>query len=83
MPPEEPQGLVALKLDIDGSALICRGERVFPSHGPLKISWYTATANTPKGYVPILDGVVFGYRDSIASIAKVDRFSLTRVGERY
>jgi hypothetical protein len=83
MPPEEPQGLVALKLDMDGTALTCRGERVFPSHGPLRISWYTATANTPQGYVQILDGVVFGYKDSIASIVEVDRFSPRRVGERY
>lgn len=83
MPPEEPQGLVALKLAIENSTLICRGQRVFPIHGPLKISWYTATANTPKGYVPILDGVVFGYKDTISSIVEVDRFSPTLVGERY
>lgn len=83
MPPEEPQGLVALELDIEGTALVCRGERVFPSSGQLRISWYTATPNTPPGYTAILDGVVFGYAASISSIIKVDRFSPTRVGERY
>lgn len=83
MPPEEPQGLIALRLDVEGDALVCHGVRVFPRQGALRISWYTATANTPRGYVPILDGVVFGYGDSIANVVAVDRFSPTRVGERY
>jgi len=83
MPPEEPQGLVALKLDLHGTDLLCHGARVFPKSGPLRISWYTSTAKTPKGYVPILGGVVFGYQDSIERIVDVDQFRPTRVGTRY
>ena len=62
MPPEEPQGLVALSLDFDKGALLCRGERVFPRQGQLKISWYTASTRKPESYIPILDGLVVAYK---------------------
>lgn len=83
MPPEEPIGLVALRLDIENGRLTCRGERVFPKHRQLKVSWYTATATPPEGYIAILDGVVFAYKDSVADIVRVDRFCPTQVGNRY
>jgi TIR domain-containing protein len=83
MPPEEPNGLVALSLELEDGNLTCRGVRVFPKSNQLKVSWYTAVSSPPDGYQPILDGVVFAYSDSIRQISKVDRFCPTRVGDHW
>jgi hypothetical protein len=83
MPPEEPYGLVALRLYTENGRLTCRGERVFPKNRQLKVSWYTATVTPPEGYIAILDGVVFAYKDSVRDIVRVDQFCPTRVSDRY
>jgi hypothetical protein len=83
MPPEEPHGLVALWLEAEGDSLTCRGERVFPKGGQLKVSWYTAVDVPPEGYEAVLNGVVFAYEDSVSHIIKVNRFCPTRVGDQW
>lgn len=50
MPPEEPNNLVALWLDVENGNLVCRGERVFAVQQKLKVSWNTATKSTPENY---------------------------------
>jgi hypothetical protein len=83
MPPEEPHNVVALWLDAENGVISCRGERVFPAGDELKVSWYTATTSTPVGYVPVLQGVVFAYKDSVANVVQVDRFCPTLIGGHY
>jgi TIR domain len=83
MPPEEPHGLVALCLELEGHNLTCRGERVFPSGSQLKVSWYTGVGSPPDGYEAILGGVVFAYKESVGRISTVDRFSPTRIGNQW
>jgi TIR domain len=83
MPPEEPHGLVALWLELEGNSLTCRGERVFPRGGQLKVSWYTAVNSPPEGYQAILDGVVFAYRESVSGVSSVDQFCPTRIGDQW
>jgi hypothetical protein len=83
MPPEEPNNLVALWLDVENGKLVCRGERVFATRGKLKVSWYTATKSTPENYTSIMGGVVFAYSDSVKDIAQVDQFRPTKMGDLY
>jgi len=83
MPPEEPHGLVALWLDLENGNLVCRGERVFPVDQQLTVSWYTATNSVPENYMPILEGVVFAYKDSVRDVIHVDQFNPTQIGSFY
>jgi hypothetical protein len=83
VPPEEPQRLVALWLDIESGNLICRGKRVFPRHNKLEVSWYTATQSTPEGYIPVLDGAVYAKEDSVANTVEISRLRPTRIGDQY
>lgn len=83
MPPEEPNSLVALWLDFDDKDLICRGERVFPSTTQLKVSWYTTPKNIPAGYIPIMNGTVFAYKETINNVALVEQFTPTKIGNEH
>ncbi len=83
MPPEEPNGLVALWLDFEDKDLVCRGERVFPAKEQLRVSWYTATKNIPAGYIPIMNGTVVAYKDFVKDIVHVDQFSPTKIGSEF
>jgi hypothetical protein len=83
MPPEEPEAVVAAQLDFVKGVLQCRGERVFPVHGSLKASWYTASKARPNDYVPILGGVVYVHKPSMADCVQFEDLYLTKVGNQY
>jgi hypothetical protein len=83
MPPEEPHGLVALDMSLEGATLVCGGERVFPRQGKLRVSWYTASSRIPDSYRPILDGLVVVLAENIQATERIDRMKPTKVGERY
>ena len=60
------------------------GARLFrSSQGLLKSSWFTAKGSRPHGYVPVLDGVIFTHEESVGATTEVDRFSPTRVKNRF
>lgn len=83
MPPEEPNSLVALWLDVENGNLVCRGERVFAAQGRLKVSWYTTAKSIPVNYIPIMEGVVFAYKESVKDVVQVDEFKPTKMGALY
>jgi hypothetical protein len=83
MPPEEAHSLVAVRLDFVGDELQCHGERAFPKQGFIKVSWYTKPRSIPEDYEPILGGVVFAHKPSVAGISQFDDLGPTKRGDHY
>jgi len=83
MPPEEPDALVAVRFDLEGGELRCRGERVVPKDGFLRVSWYTTPKSIPKDYQSVLGGVVFAYTPSVGGTTSFPDLSPTRRGDRF
>lgn len=83
MPPEEPQSLVAVRFDFDGTQLKCQAERVFPSQQFLRVSWYTTRGAVPTGYQPILGGLVFAHSSTVGSVTEYPDLHPTKRGDRF
>jgi TIR domain len=97
MPPEEPHSLVVVSLELadlpesntvktatNGEVAIqCHGERIFPAKEFVRVSWYTGAESMPKDYKPILGGIVFAYKPSLAGSSSFSKLHLTKRGDRY
>jgi hypothetical protein len=84
MPPEEPNCLVVLSMEMHGEDAAISGERVFAfADDVTTVSWYTDSQKPPPGYESILDGLVFVRSNTIDSKVQIDRVIPTKVGSEY
>jgi hypothetical protein len=84
MPPEEPECLVALNMEIHGDDTTISGVRLFAVPGAATtVSWYTASSDPPRGYESILGGLVFARSDTIYSRADIERATPTKIDTTY
>jgi hypothetical protein len=83
MPPEEPNCLVALSLDMHGEDARITGERVFAFANNVTVSWYTASSTPPVGYESVLGGLLFVRSNTIDSKVYIDQVMPTKIDSAY
>jgi hypothetical protein len=84
MPPEQPNCLVALRMDLQNGPVIS-GVRVFAKgkNKTATVSWYTSATEPPPGYESVLDGLVFVKSSTIEPIVGMQRFEVTKIESDY
>ena len=85
MPPEEPNCLVAMRMDMHGEEAKTSGIRLLAKGNDeaATVSWYTATTEPPPGYDSVLDGLVFVRSSTIGSSSPIQNITPTKTGSTY